>query len=132
MAIRFLGSTSARPLGAVRLQFTLPQGRSGSSTSTACFIYFVLIIQAPTKPKGEPMIHFVAMGWFHLVFLFVLLNIHEICLKLKSGFRIFCKFPSLGIMEMMRRTNGTSRGCWGGKEVHTSGWRSNPIRNFGV
>jgi hypothetical protein len=26
-----------------------------------CFIYFALIIQAPTKPEGEPMIPFVAM-----------------------------------------------------------------------
>jgi hypothetical protein len=86
MAIRFLGSASVRPLRAARPQFTLPQGHSGSSTSMACFVYFALIIQVLTKPKGEPMIHFVAMGWFHLVFVFVLLNIHEICLKLKSEF----------------------------------------------
>jgi hypothetical protein len=58
------------------------------------FVYFVLIIQAPRKPKGEPMIQFVAMHWFHLVFVLVLLNIHEICLKLKSGFRIIHKFPT--------------------------------------
>jgi hypothetical protein len=92
--IRFLGSSSARPSGAIHLQFALPRGRLGLSTSMACFIYFELIIQVPTKPKGEPMIHFVEMGWFHLVFVLVLLNIHEICLKLKSGFRIICKFPT--------------------------------------
>jgi hypothetical protein len=28
------------------------------------------------------------------VFVLVLLNIHEICLKLKSGFRIIRKFPT--------------------------------------
>jgi hypothetical protein len=94
-AMRFLGSTSARPLGAVRLQFLLPRGCSRSSASMACFDYFALIIQAPTKPKGEPMIYFVAMGWFHLVFVLVLLNIPEICLELKSGFRIIHKFPTL-------------------------------------
>jgi hypothetical protein len=33
------------------------------------------------------------MGWIHLVFVLVLLNIHEIYLKLKSGFRIIHKFP---------------------------------------
>jgi hypothetical protein len=40
------------------------------------------------------MIPFVAMGWIHLVTVLVLLNIHEICLKLKSGFRIIHKFPT--------------------------------------
>jgi hypothetical protein len=54
----------------------------------------MLIIQEPTKHKGEPMIPFVTMGLFHLVFVLVLLNIHEIYLKLKSGFRIIHKFPS--------------------------------------
>jgi hypothetical protein len=58
-------------------------------------MYFAQIIQAPTKPKGEPVILFVAMGWFHLVFVLVLLNIHEICLKLKSRFRIIHKSPIL-------------------------------------
>jgi hypothetical protein len=29
----------------------------------------------------------------------------------------------------MRRTNMTSRGHWRGKEMCTSRWRSNPIRN---
>jgi hypothetical protein len=28
--------------------------------------------------------------------------------------------------------NRTSRGCWRGKKMHTSRWRSNPIRNFKV
>jgi hypothetical protein len=39
------------------------------------------------------MIHFVVMGWLHMMFVLVLLNIHKICLKLKSGFRIIRKFP---------------------------------------
>jgi hypothetical protein len=60
------------------------------------FIYFAQIIQAPTKSKGEPMIPFVAMGWFHLVFMLVLLNIHEIWLKLKSRFRNIHKSPTRG------------------------------------
>jgi hypothetical protein len=72
------------------------------STSTAYFVYFALITEALTKPMCEPMIHFVAMGWFHLVFVLVLLNILEICLKLKSGFRIIHKLATLGITEMMR------------------------------
>jgi hypothetical protein len=93
-AIRFLGGTSARPLEVLHLGFTLPQVRPGSSTSTACFIYLALIIKAPTKPKGEAMIHSVAMGWIHLVFVLVVLNIHEICLKLKSEFRLIGKFPT--------------------------------------
>jgi hypothetical protein len=59
-----------------------------------CFIYFLQIIQAPTKPKGEPMTPFVAMGWFHPVFVLILLNIHKICLKLTSGFRIIHKYPT--------------------------------------
>jgi hypothetical protein len=94
MTIRFLGSASARPLRAIRLQFALPWEHSGSSTSMACFVYFALIIQASTKPKDEPMIHFVSMGWFHLVFVLVLLNIYEIYFKLKSRFRIIYKFPT--------------------------------------
>jgi hypothetical protein len=40
------------------------------------------------------MIHFVAMGWFHMVFVLVLLNIHEICIQLKCRFRIIHKFPT--------------------------------------
>jgi hypothetical protein len=65
----FLGSASAWVLEAVCLWFMLPRGRSGgSSTLTVYFIYFALIIQAPTKPKSEPMIHLVAMGLIHLVF----------------------------------------------------------------
>jgi hypothetical protein len=40
------------------------------------------------------MFPLVAMGWIHLVFVLVLLNIHEICLKLKSGFRIIHKFST--------------------------------------
>jgi hypothetical protein len=40
------------------------------------------------------MIPLVVMGWIHLVFVLVLMNIHEICLKLKSGFRIIHKFPT--------------------------------------
>jgi hypothetical protein len=40
------------------------------------------------------MIHFVAMGWFHMVFVLVLLNIYEICLQLKCRFRIIHKFPT--------------------------------------
>jgi hypothetical protein len=59
-----------------------------------CFIYFALITQAPIKSKGKPIIPLVAMGWIHLVFVLVLLNIHEICLNLKSGFRIIHKFPT--------------------------------------
>jgi Mn2+/Fe2+ NRAMP family transporter len=93
-SIRFLGSVSVRPLKAVRKKFTLPRGHSWSFTLIVCFVYFALIIQALTKPKGEPMIQFVAMGWFHLVFVLVLMNIHEICLKLKSRFRIIHKFPT--------------------------------------
>jgi hypothetical protein len=62
--IRFLGSASARPLRVVRLRFMLPRGCSGSSTSMVRFVYFTQIIQAPIKLKGEPMITFVAMGWF--------------------------------------------------------------------
>jgi hypothetical protein len=54
----------------------------------------MLIIQAPTKPRGESMFSLVAMVWIHLVFVLVLLNIHEICLKLKSRFRIIHKFPT--------------------------------------
>jgi hypothetical protein len=41
------------------------------------------------------MIPLVAIGWIHLMFVLVLLNIHEICLKLKSGFRIIHKFPTI-------------------------------------
>jgi hypothetical protein len=40
------------------------------------------------------MIPFVIMGWFHLVFVLVLLDVNEICLKLKYGFRIIHKFPT--------------------------------------
>jgi hypothetical protein len=47
-------------------------------------IYFALIIQVPTKLKGEPMIPLLAMSWFHLVFVLVLPNIHDICRNLKS------------------------------------------------
>jgi hypothetical protein len=53
MSIRFLGSVSARLLGAVR---------SWSSTSTVCFVYLALIIKASTKSRGEHMIPPVAMG----------------------------------------------------------------------
>jgi hypothetical protein len=35
----------------------------------------------------------------------------------------------LGTIEMMRRMNRTSRGCWRGKEMRTSRWRSNSIWN---
>jgi hypothetical protein len=41
------------------------------------------------------MIPHVAMGWIHLMFVLVLLNIHKICLKLKSGFRIIHKSPKV-------------------------------------
>jgi hypothetical protein len=68
------------------------------------FVYFLQIIQAPTKPKGEPMTPFVAMGWFHMVFVLVLMNIHEICLKLKSGFRIIHK--SLAQVPHVRNPKG--------------------------
>jgi hypothetical protein len=54
----------------------------------------VLIIQAPIKSKGEPMIHFVTIGWFHLVFVLVLMHIYKIFLKLKSEFRIIHKFST--------------------------------------
>jgi hypothetical protein len=104
--IRFLGNTSARLLGVIRLWFVLPRGRSGSSTLMVCFIYFALIIQAPTKPRGEPKIPLVAMGWIHLMFLLVLLNIHDIWLKLKSGFRIIHKFPTdrsqIGLIGLLK------------------------------
>jgi hypothetical protein len=40
------------------------------------------------------MISLVEMGWIHLVFVLVLLNIYEICLKLKYEFRIIHKFPT--------------------------------------
>jgi hypothetical protein len=90
-AIRFLGSTSAQPHRVVHLQFTLPRGHSGSPTSTVYFIYLALFIKAPTKFRDETMIPLVAMGWLHLVFVLVLVNNHEICLKLKSGFRIIHK-----------------------------------------
>jgi hypothetical protein len=63
------------------------------------FIYFALIIQAPTKPRGEPKIPLVAMGWIHLV-------IHDIWLKLKSGFRIIHKFPTdrsqIGLIGLLK------------------------------
>jgi hypothetical protein len=55
-------------------------------------VYFALIIQTLTKPKGESMIPFVAMSWFQLVFVLVILNIRKICLKLKSEFKIIHKF----------------------------------------
>jgi hypothetical protein len=38
------------------------------------------------------MIPLVVMGWIHLVFMLVLLNIYEIHLKLKFEFRIIHKF----------------------------------------
>jgi hypothetical protein len=57
-------------------------------------LHHLLCTNHLTKPKGEPMIPFVAMGWIHLVTVLFLLNIHEICLKLKSGFRIIHKFPT--------------------------------------
>jgi hypothetical protein len=81
-----------------------------------CFIYFAQIIQAPTKPKGEPMIPFVAMGWFHLVFVLVLLNIHEIYPKLKFGFRIIRKSPieytlSLAPMQVFGSPASALRHC---------------------
>jgi hypothetical protein len=77
-----------------RLRFTRSWRRSESFTSTVCFVYFELIFQASTNPKGEFMITLVAMGWFHLVFVLVLLNIHKICLKLKSRLRIIHKFTT--------------------------------------
>jgi hypothetical protein len=40
------------------------------------------------------MIPLVEISWINLVFVLVLLNIHEICLKLKYGFRIIHKFPT--------------------------------------
>jgi hypothetical protein len=40
------------------------------------------------------MIPPVAMRWIHLVFVLIVLNIQEICLKLKSGFRLIHKFPT--------------------------------------
>jgi hypothetical protein len=97
--IRFLGNAFVRPLKPLRLRFMLSWGYLGSFTSTVCFIYFALIIQAPTKPKGEPMIPLEAMCWIHLVFVLVLLNIHENCHKLKFGFRIIRKFPTKGSMS---------------------------------
>jgi hypothetical protein len=49
------------------------------------------------------MIPLVAMAWIHLVFfVLVLMNIHEICLKLKSGFRIIHKFPTSLTIAMVR------------------------------
>jgi hypothetical protein len=40
------------------------------------------------KSKCEPIIPLLIMGWIHLLLVLVHLNIYEICLKLKSGFRI--------------------------------------------
>jgi hypothetical protein len=40
------------------------------------------------------MIHFVTIGWFHLVFVLVLMHIYKIFLKLKSEFRIIHKFST--------------------------------------
>jgi hypothetical protein len=94
-------------LGVIRLRFALPRGRSGSSTSMVCFVYFALIIKALIKSKGEPMIPLVAMGWIQLVFVLVVLNIHEICLKLKTGFRIIHKF-STNPAEMKNRSGQPS------------------------
>jgi hypothetical protein len=88
----WLVTCDVRPLRAVRLRFILPQGHLRSSTLTVYFVYLALIIKVPTKSRGEPMIPLVAMGLIHLVFVLVLMNIHEIWLKLKSGFIIICKF----------------------------------------
>jgi hypothetical protein len=53
------------------------------------------------------MIPLVAMGWIHLVFfVLILMNIHEICLKLKSGFRIIHKFSTLDIKRVHERQGG--------------------------
>jgi hypothetical protein len=62
------------------------------------FVYFVLI----TKSKCEPMILLVAMCWLHLVFMLVLLNIDEICIELKSRFRIIYKFPTRACSTVIR------------------------------
>jgi hypothetical protein len=73
------------------------------------------------------MIPLVAMGWIHLMFVLVLLNIHEIYLKLKSGFRIIYKFPTFqkpysciySILAMAGRSNAMkSEKFGGGENVH--------------
>jgi hypothetical protein len=51
------------------------------------------------KPKDEHMILLVIMGWIHLMLVLVFLNIHEICLKLKSRFRIIHKFPTFHYLK---------------------------------
>jgi hypothetical protein len=48
-----------------------------------------------TKSRGEPMISLIAMSWIHLMFVLILMNIHIICFKLKSGFRIIHKFLTM-------------------------------------
>jgi hypothetical protein len=55
------------------------------------------------KPKGEPMILLVIMGWIHLMLVLALLNIHEICLKLKFRFRIIYKFLTFHYLKKIHR-----------------------------
>jgi hypothetical protein len=57
------------------------------------------------------MILTVAMVWIHLMFVLVLLNIHEICLKLKSGFRIIRKFLILATFSLPIQYNCHLRGA---------------------
>jgi hypothetical protein len=72
-----------------------------AATRTLGIVYIdillhLLCVNHPSidKPKGEPMIPLVVVGWIPLVLVLVHLNIHEICLKLKTGFRIIHKFPT--------------------------------------
>jgi hypothetical protein len=48
------------------------------------------------------------MDWIHLVFVLVIPNIHEICFKLKSGFRIIHKFSTnISLNISLRKTHQT-------------------------
>jgi hypothetical protein len=69
-----------------------------------CFVCFALIIQVPTKSKGEPIIPFVAMCWIHLMFVLV-----KIFLKLKSEFRIIHKVST---HPTISRSSSASRFKW--------------------
>jgi hypothetical protein len=52
------------------------------------------------------MIPPLAIDWLHLVFMLVLLNIHKICLKLKSGFRIIHKSPKVASQSKREADDG--------------------------
>jgi hypothetical protein len=60
-------------------------------------LHRLLCVNHPSadKPKGELIIHFVVVGWIHLMLVLVHLNIHKIYLKLKYGFRIIHNFSTI-------------------------------------